>query len=332
MDRYTLMRLWLALLLISVLVEGINLATASRENANGSGASDPYAAVRPYAEQALALATMEYGLALMAVPMPSASVNFGNFELDRHTVTWLGLLGVELSPSLPPHGTVTTLRSGDDDGDGAPWAVRSYALSGSFLGGGSFELAGAAGLGELTGDDDPSLMSYAFDPAAEGGPLTLEVTDPGLGTVAKWSIADFTASAWAQSPDAVEYRPDLHVELEREGATLGHVAINRPSDAPPLLATLEFDESSFADSRFRVSLLGTLTFQVSSPGVSYGPVELTPVVPANDSLALSTACLEGGMATAGFVSGKVYYVDASGKAVATVTIAGCGQYEVQTFF
>ena len=331
MKRYTFTSLLVFSLLVSTLA-GCSSSPTGDGGDGGNGAPDPYAAVRPYAEQALALATMEYGLALMAAPVSSMSVDFGNFELDRHTVTWLGLLGVELSPSLPPHGTVTTLRSGDDDDDGAPWAVRSYAVSGSLLGGGSFELAGAAGLGELAGDDDASLASYAFDAAAEGGPLTLEVTEPGSGTVAKWSIADFTASTWTQLPDSVEYRPNLRVELEREGATLGHVAINRPSDAPPLLATLEFDESSFADNRCWVNLPGTLTFEVSGPGVSYGPVELTPVVPAGIPLLLSADCFLGGTATAGFVSGKVYYVDANENAVAAVSITGCGQYEVETFF
>lgn len=331
MKRHTFTSLLAFSLLVSALV-GCSNSSPANGGDGGSGAPDPYAAVRPYAEQALALATMEYGLALMAAPASSMSVNFGNFELDRHTVTWLGLLGVELSPSLPPHGTVTTLRSGDDDGDGVPWAVRSYALYGPLLGGGAFELNGAAGLGELAGDYSANTTSYTFDAATQGGPLTLEMTAPDAETVAGWSVAEVTSTSWTQSPDSVEYFPALLVDVERRGVPAGRVSLSYPTSVGPLRALLEPVPSTFSSDTLRVDPTGELSLQVSATGVSFGPVQLKPVVVANNPLLWSASCMESGTATAGFVSGKVYYVDANENAVAAVTVTSCGQYEVETFF
>ena len=268
----------------------------------------------------------------MAAPVPSMSVDFGNFELDRHAVTWLGLLGVELSPSLPPHGTVTTLRSGDDDGDDVPWAVRSYALYDPLLGGRFVRV----GWGRRSGRTRRRLQRQHHELHVRrrdaGRALTLEVTAPDAETVAKWSVAEITGTSWTQSPDSVEYFPALLVDVERRGAPEGRVSLSYPTSVGPLRALLEPVPSTFSSDMLRVDPTGELSLQVSAAGVSFGPAELKPVVVANNPLLWSFSCMESGTATAGFVSGKVYYVDANENAVAVVTITACGQYRVETLF
>lgn len=160
----------LVLTLLAAALSGCGTPSDTTGTDSAAGA-DPYANVRPYAERALALATMQYGLAVMATvgtPDYYPPVDFGAFTLERHTVTWLGILGVEPSPALPPQGTVMTLRSGDGDGDGYAWAIRTYDLSGQLPSGAYFALSGAAGLGELSGDYDANVVSQSFDAAAEG--------------------------------------------------------------------------------------------------------------------------------------------------------------------
>ena len=74
---------------------------------------------------------MQYGLATIATvgnEFEYPPVDFGAFSLGRHTVTWLGPLGIEPTQALPLQRTATTLQSGDADGDNAPLTVGGTAV------------------------------------------------------------------------------------------------------------------------------------------------------------------------------------------------------------
>ena len=316
--------------LLALLVACGTTGTPANDGTGGGNGTDSYAIVRPYAERALALATMQYGLGLMAsVGMSDLPpVDFGGFTLERHTLTWLGILGIELFPALAPQGTVTTLRGGDGDADGYPWVVRSYDLSGALPDGSSFVLSGVAGLGELVADDDGGTVAQVFDAGAEGSPLVLEVTSPAEGKVARWKVGDHTHTEWSQIPSAIDYSPALEVEVEQQGVVAGRVELGVPAGSGPLQATYE----STGTYELRPHPSGDLILTVTAGATTYGPVQLTPAASASAPLVLDWQCSVSGSSTAGLISGKVYYLDPSGNAVALVTVQGCGQYEVETFF